>query len=360
MLLLRFQFLHKVVPFLRSCTNYFQDLKVSFAYHSGSYVRGQERTLYFVCFPTYLKQWNFCYNRSNCSCHYPVHWWLFFHSSDYPEPPTNIEISQTENQRAVLVQWTPAPPLSVEGGSAITGYAVYVNNQRCLQLAANETPTERVCAQLLHGDLKHLKFVQQQQGVSLTVRALAGGYESADSSSVVISKEMLTLVFEGGKDGSMFPEEGESESSHISVSSGEDERELYSPARKALEGSGHVTADVIQDVEHVTEHEEHVTQQENHVPLNADHVPLDADHVPLDADHVTLHEDHVVQNESHVTQDENYLLQDEDHVIQDADHVGQDEGHVTQHATQDDHVVNGANFLEMIADESDGESRTGM
>jgi len=288
----------------------------------------------------------FCYKRSNCSCHYSVHWWLFFHSSDYPEPPTNIEISQTENQRAVLVQWTPAPPLSVEGGSAITGYAVYVNNQRCLQLAANETPTERVCAQLLHGDLKHLKFVQQQQGVSLTVRALAGGYESEDSSSVVISKEMLTLVFEGGKDGSMFPEEGESESSHISVSSGEDERELYSPARKALEGSGHVTTDVIQDVEHVTEHEEHVTQQENHVPL--------------DADHVTLHEDHVVQNESHVAQDANCLLQDEDHVIQDADHVGQDEGHVTQHATQDDHVVNGASFLEMIADESDGESRTGM
>jgi len=55
----------------------------------------------------------FCYKRSNCSCHYSVHWWLFFHSSDYPEPPTNIEISQTENQRAVLVQWTPAPPLSV-------------------------------------------------------------------------------------------------------------------------------------------------------------------------------------------------------------------------------------------------------
>ena len=246
------------------------------------------------------------------------------------------------------MQWTPAPQLSVEGGTAITGYAVYLNNQKCVQLAANETPTESVCAQLLHGDLKHLKFVQQQE-VALTVRALAGGYESVNSCSVVISKEMLTLVLEGGKGGSMFPEDGESESSHISISSGEDDRELYSPARRSLEGPGHVIA-------------EHETQRENHVSQDTDHVTQSEDHVAQDADQ-TQDADHVGQTESHVTQDADHVGQTESHVTQDADHVGQTEIHATQHdghATKDDHVVNGADFLEMIADESDGESRTGM
>ena len=254
------------------------------------------------------------------------------------------------------MQWTPAPQLSVEGGTAITGYAVYLNNQKCVQLAANETPTESVCAQLLHGDLKHLKFVQQQE-VALTVRALAGGYESVNSCSVVISKEMLTLVLEGGKGGSMFPEEGESESSHISISSGEDDRELYSPARRSLEGPGHVIA------EHETQQENHVSQDTDHVTQNEDHVTQNEDHVTQNEDHLTKNEDHVTQNEDHVTQDADHVGQTDSHVTQDADHVGQTEIHVTQHdghATKDDHVVNGADFLEMIADESDGESRTGM
>ena len=215
--------------------------------------------------------------------------------SEYPEPPTDVVVSQTDNPRAILVEWTPAPPLPTEGGTTVTGYVVYINSQLCLQLAANETPKQCVCAQVLAEDLRRLKLVHHQE-VSLTVRTIAGQYESMNSDSVTISNEMLTFVLESGKAGGrMLPEEGESESSHLSISSGEEEREVFTPARRALE------------------------------------------------DHVTQDEDHVTQNNDHVTQDE-------DHVTQNKDHVTQDDNHVTQNK---DHVTNGTGFL------SDGESKAG-
>ena len=185
--------------------------------------------------------------------------------SEYPEPPTDVVVSQTDNPRAILVEWTPAPPLPTEGGTTITGYVVYINSQQCLQLAANETPMQCVCAQVLAEDLRRLKLVHHQE-VSLTVRTIAGQYESMNSDSVTISDEMLTFVLESGKAGGrMLPEEGESESSHLSISSGEEEREVFTPARRALED--HVTQD-----DHVTQNKDHVTQDEDHVTPDEDHV----------------------------------------------------------------------------------------
>lgn len=180
-------------------------------------------------------------------------------SSEYPEPPTDVVVSQTDNPRAILVEWTPAPTLLTEGGTAITGYVVYVNNHLCFQLAANETPKQCVCAQVLAEDLRRLKRVQHQE-VSLTVRTLAGQYESMNSDSVMISKEMLTFVLESGKAGGrMLPEEGESESSHLSISSGEEEREVFTPARRALEDHVTQSEDHMIQVDHVTKVEDHVT-----------------------------------------------------------------------------------------------------
>ena len=195
--------------------------------------------------------------------------------SEYPEPPTDVVVSQTDNPRAILVEWTPAPPLPTEGGTTVTGYVVYINSQLCLQLAANETPKQCVCAQVLAEDLRRLKLVHHQE-VSLTVRTIAGQYESMNSDSVTISNEMLTFVLESGKAGGrMLPEEGESESSHLSISSGEEEREVFTPARRALEDEDHVTQNndhVTQDEDHVTQNKDHVTQDDNHVTQNKDHV----------------------------------------------------------------------------------------
>ena len=176
--------------------------------------------------------------------------------SEYPEPPTDVVVSQMDNPRAILVKWTPAPTLLTEGGTTVTGYVVYINNQLCLQLAANETPKQCVCAQVLADDLRRVKLVQHQEG-SLMVRTLAGQYESMNSDSVMISKEMVTFVLESGKAGGrMLPEEGESESSHLSISSGEEEREVFTPARRALEDHD---KDHMAQVDHVTQGEDHVT-----------------------------------------------------------------------------------------------------
>ena len=221
-------------------------------------------------------------------------------SSEYPEPPTDVVVSQTDNPRAILVGWTPVPTLLTEGGTTITGYVVYVNNHLCLQLAANETPKQCVCAQVLAEDLRRLKRVQHQE-VSLTVRTLAGQYESMNSDSVMISKEMLTFVLESGKAGGrMLPEEEESESSHLSISSGEDpeEREDFTPARRALED--HMTR-----VDHVTKEEDHVTKEEEHVTKEEDHVTKEKEHVTKEEDHVTKEEEHVTNGTEFSSDGEN-------------------------------------------------------
>lgn len=119
----------------------------------------------------------------------------------------------------------------------ITGYNVYINHQICLQLKFNETAVGCVCAQILAENLKHLKLMQHQE-VLLTVCTLAGPYESTNSDSVVISKELLTFVLEDG--GTMLSEE-EEENSHLSVSSQEEDREIHLSASKAMEEPDHVT-----------------------------------------------------------------------------------------------------------------------
>ncbi len=132
----------------------------------------------------------------------------------------------------------------MNGGLPVSGYAIYINNHRVVQLAANEAPMENVCAQLVGDDLRHLKHIRQDV-VSLTVRAIADRYESLNSNAVVVSKELLSSLLDGSSS------QGSRTSSTVSASG--DERGTYSPAKRDREG--HVTTDknhVTTDVGHVT------------------------------------------------------------------------------------------------------------
>ena len=67
----------------------------------------------------------------------------------------------------------------------------------------------------------------------LTVRALSNHYQSVDSASVVVSREMLAAVLQGLGKGAMLGN-CDLESSHDSmVSSEAEEREVFSPAHRA-------------------------------------------------------------------------------------------------------------------------------
>lgn len=152
------------------------------------------------------------------------------------------------------MEWVPSAP--VEGGLPVTGYAIYVNKHRVLQLAANDAPVEHVCAQVVPNDLQHLKHHARQEMVSLTVRAIAERYESVDSKAVLISKDLWSSLLVSN---SNLLEDSRS-SSGLSVS--EEEREVYSPARREM--GGHVTTD-----------RNHVTTDNSHVTIDS----TDGDHV---------------------------------------------------------------------------------
>ena len=171
------------------------------------------------------------------------------------------------------MEWTPSHP--IEEGLPITGYAIYINNQKCIQLATNDTPSQFVCAQLLDSDLKHLKFLHQQS-VSLTVRATADHYESTNSNVVPLSKDLLDYVLQSDV-------RLEDSMSSSLVSSSDEEREIYSPAMRAMKLSGHVA----KDGGHVAKDDGHVAKDGGHVAKDGGHVAKDGGHVAKDGGHVT-------------------------------------------------------------------------
>ena len=192
------------------------------------------------------------------------------------------------------MEWTPSHP--IEEGLPITGYAIYINNQKCIQLAANDTPSQFVCAQLLDSDLKHLKFLHQQS-VSLTVRATADHYESTNSNVVPLSKDLLDYVLQSDV-------RLEDSMSSSLVSSSDEEREIYSPAMRAMKLSGHVAKD-------------------------GGHVAKDDGHVAKDGGHVAKDGGHVAKDGGHVAKDGGHVAKDGGHVAKDGGHVAKDGGHVT-------------------------------
>ena len=230
-----------------------------------------------------------------------------------------------EDPRALLVEWTPSQP--VEGGNPITGYLVMVDGQRCVHLAANDTPTDKVCTQMLANDLKHLKLGSNKHGVGLTVRALVEGYESVDSSMMLVSRELLDHVLsqQNGRGTMLGPED--SETSSLSSCEDKEDSDVLSPARKA--GSGHVT----EAKGHVTEAKDHVTEAKDHVTEVKDNVTEAVDHVTEAVDHVTDAVDHVTEAVDHVTE-------------------------ATDCATE--HMTNGTEFLENLAEEEDKEGRVSI
>ena len=174
--------------------------------------------------------------------------------TEYPQPPTELELSQKDEPVSLLVTWCPSEVL--EGGNAITGYAVYINDQCCVKLASHPGPVERVCTQLLPGDVEHLRpKLATDSKPSLTVRSVSHDYESIDSSALLVSKEQLSHLLRGGEFTGGDPES--STSSQTSITSSEEEREVYSPAKMINE--------LQQSSEHVIQSESRVTSNEGHV-----------------------------------------------------------------------------------------------
>ena len=202
----------------------------------------------------------------------------------------------------MLVQWSPSQP--TEGGNPITGYLVMVDGQRCVQLAANETPTSVVCAQVLANDLKHLKLGSNKHGVGLTVRALVESYESVDSSVILVSRELLDHVLsqQTGRGTMLGPDDSET-SSLSSCEEDKEDNDVYSPARIVTVGADHVA----ETTDHVTEAMDHVTEATAHVTEATDHVTGATDHVTEAVDHVTEATDHTTEETDHVTNGGNFL-----------------------------------------------------
>ncbi len=186
-----------------------------------------------------------------------------------------MKIQRAGPPRAIVVDWVPSPP--VDGGLSISGYAIYINNHRVVQLAANDAPMERVNAQLLAEDLKHLKHIHQEV-VSLTVRAIADRYESVNSNAALVSKELVSFLL----DGTASSMEDSRSSSALNAS---EEREIYSQAKMEVEG--HVTAER-NDGSHVTNVGSHVTADGSHVTNNGHHLSNDATD-GTDGEHVNGH-----------------------------------------------------------------------
>ena len=245
-----------------------------------------------------------------------------------------------------------------------------VDGQRCVNLAANESPTDQVCTQVLANDLRHLKLGSNKHGVGLTVRALVDSYASVDSSVMQVSRELLDHVLRQQKgEGTMLGPD-ESETSSLSSCEDKEDSDILSPARKA--GPGHVTEAVDQVtkvVDHVTEPVDHVTEPVDHVtkPVDqvteaVDHVTEAVDRVTEAVDHVTEPVDHVTEAVAHVTEPVDHVTEAVAHVTEPVDHVTEAVAHVTEAtdgATEEtDHMANGTNFLENLAeDEDDKEGR---
>lgn len=175
--------------------------------------------------------------------------------TEYPDPPSNLEVSETD--KSLLVSWDHRP--SLPDGNAATSFAIYVNGEKCCQQPSSLSPScTSQCVEILPKDLKHLdEELTADSSVQLTVRALAGHHESRDSQPLLLSRKQVSLLVR--RHSQMLGSE-ESSSSEVSVSSSEEEKKTYSPAKLESGGS------------HVTTGSGHVTTSDDHVTTVVDHV----------------------------------------------------------------------------------------
>lgn len=155
---------------------------------------------------------------------------------EYPDPPCDVEVTETD--RSLLVSWQHNP--SLPESNAATSFVVYMNGERCSELLASVSPSASShCVEIFHKDIKQLdQDITLDSSVQLTVRAQAGLHESRDSHSILLSHRQLSLML--SQHSQMLGSE-ESSSSEVSVSSSEEEKTNYSPS-KVENDKGDVTA----------------------------------------------------------------------------------------------------------------------
>ena len=180
---------------------------------------------------------------------------------EYPDPPCEVEVSETD--KSLLVSWQHKPSLSES--NPVTSFTVHLNGEKCSQLPASASS---LCVEVLPDDLKRLdEDVTIGASINLTVRALAGHHESRDSTPIRLTRKQLSLLL--SQQSKMLGSENSlSHGSEISMStcSSEEEKKSYSQAR--VENSpSHVTNDsdhVTSTIDHVTNGVQETNGQNNH------------------------------------------------------------------------------------------------
>ena len=164
---------------------------------------------------------------------------------EYPDPPSEVEVSETD--KSLLVSWKHKP--SLPESNPVTSFTVHLNGEKCSQLPASASSQ---CIEIVPKDLKRLdEDITIGSSVQLTVRALAGHHESRDSQPLLLTRKQLSLLL--SQHSKMLGSE-ESSSSEVSVSSSEEEKKTYSPA-KIENNQSHVTSGddrVTSMIDHVT------------------------------------------------------------------------------------------------------------
>ena len=158
---------------------------------------------------------------------------------EYPDPPCEVEVSETE--KSLLVSWQHRP--SLPESNPVTSFTLHLNGEKCSQLAPASASSR--CVEILPKDLKQLdEEITIGSSVELTVRALAGHHESRDSKPLLLTRKQLALLL--SQHSKMLGSE-ESSSSEVSMSSSEEEKKSYSPSKMennqshVTTGDGHVT-----------------------------------------------------------------------------------------------------------------------
>ena len=169
--------------------------------------------------------------------------------TEYPDPPTNVAV--TETAKSLLVSWEHTP--SLPDGNAATSFAVYLNGERCCQVATSLSPSSPTqCVEIMSKDIRKLdEEWTTDSSVQLTVRALADLHESRDSLSLLLTKRQVSLLL---TQRSRMVVSEESSSSEVSMTSSEEDKKHYSPAK--AESDQHQVTD---NGDHVTGHDDHMT-----------------------------------------------------------------------------------------------------
>ena len=174
---------------------------------------------------------------------------------EYPDPPTNVEVSETD--QSLLVSWDHRA--SLPEGNTATGFGIYLNGEKCCQSTSLSSSSGSQCVEILPKDIKQLdEELTVGSSVQLTVRAQAGHLESRDSLALMLSRKQMSLLL--SQHSQMLGSE-DSSSSEVSMSSSEEEKKkTYSPAKAELDES------------HVTSGSDHVITSNDHEVTVVDHV----------------------------------------------------------------------------------------